>query len=316
MRKHGIHLSNKAYYFVKPAIPWRLRIAFRRLRARRLRKKFYECWPINEAAARKPADWPGWPNGKSFAFVLTHDVEGALGLVRSRQLAEFEKGIGFRSSFNLVPEGEEHPSPDLRSFLRGNGFEVGVHDLHHDGSLYRSKKNFGRQAAKINHYLSSWHAEGFRAGFMFHNLEWQHQLNMLYDSSTFDADPFEPQPDGMNTIFPFWVQREGVKGYVELPYTLAQDSTLFLVLGEKDTTLWKKKLDWIARNGGMALMNTHPDYMCFSGRPRFMEYPVGLYEQFLKYVVGRYRDSCWFALPAEIARFAHQVKPLLPPAPQ
>ena len=32
-------------------------------------------------------------------------------------------------------------------------------------------------------------------------------LNIAYDASTFDTDPFEPQPDGVNTIFPFWVPR-------------------------------------------------------------------------------------------------------------
>jgi hypothetical protein len=26
--------------------------------------------------------------------------------------------------------------------------------------------------------------------------------------STFDTDPFEPQPDGMGTIFPFWVPNQ------------------------------------------------------------------------------------------------------------
>ena len=42
---------------------------------------------------------------------------------------------------------------------------------------------------------------------MLHNLEWFHDLNVKYDSSTFDTDPFEPQPDGVGTIFPFWVPR-------------------------------------------------------------------------------------------------------------
>jgi hypothetical protein len=42
--------------------------------------------------------------------------------------------------------------------------------------------------------------------------------------------------------------------YVELPYTLPQDSTLFLVLRELNNDIWKHKLDWIAMNGGMALV--------------------------------------------------------------
>jgi len=39
--------------------------------ARRKRKACGNVWPINEAAGRQPAGWPGWPDGKRFAFVLT-----------------------------------------------------------------------------------------------------------------------------------------------------------------------------------------------------------------------------------------------------
>ena len=98
---------------------------------------------------------------------------------------------------------------------------------------------------------------------MHHNLEWIHDLDIEY-ASTFDTDPFEPQSDGVGTIFPFWVSgNSNQKGYVELPYTLPQDFTLFILMKEKNIDIWKQKLDWIAENGGMALVNTHPDYMNF-----------------------------------------------------
>jgi hypothetical protein len=32
---------------------------------------------------------------------------------------------------------------------------------------------------------------------MYHDPEMLHQLDIEYDASTFDTDPFEPQPDGM-----------------------------------------------------------------------------------------------------------------------
>src|SRR5213076_1045294 len=119
---------------------------------------------------------------------------------------------------------------------------------------------------------------------------------------TFDTDTFEPQPDGVGTIFPFWVPRPAAptlndqtsprpcngngsgstpfihqsidpsiqssgNGYVELPYTLPQDSTLFLLLRERTPDIWFQKLDWIAKHGGMALLDVHPDYMRFDGDP-------------------------------------------------
>src|SRR5712691_11110511 len=162
-------LLRNIYYLLKPAIPSTLRMAVRRVHAKGLRRRFSTSWPINREAARAPEGWPGWPDGKEFAFVLTHDVEGNRGLDRCRELAEMEMRLGFRSSFNFVPEGEYATPESLRGFLTSNGFEVGVHDLHHDGTLYRSWKTFKNQAQRINHYLTEWRAVGFRSGFMLHN---------------------------------------------------------------------------------------------------------------------------------------------------
>jgi hypothetical protein len=299
------------YYLLKPAIPWLIRVRIRRLIANRLRRRFSGSWPILLSAARRAEGWPGWPSGKQFAFVVTHDVEGARGLARCQQLMELEKALGVRSSFNFVPEGEYRVPDTLRTVLEQEGFEVGVHDLHHDGSLYRSAKRFQAHARKINQHLRKWQASGFRAGFMFHNLQWLHDLDILYDASTFDTDPFEPQPDGVGTIFPFWVGRSGSKGYVELPYTLPQDSTLFLLLKETTIDIWTKKLDWVASHGGMVLVIVHPDYISFDGKPTLSEYPADLYERLLKYVITRYGDQCWFALPRQVAEFVVQIKPRL-----
>jgi glycosyltransferase involved in cell wall biosynthesis len=278
-------------------------MATRRFFARRLRRQVGSYWPIDTAASQSPAGWPGWPDGKKFALVLTHDVEGRRGLERCRALAEVEISLGYRSSFNFVPEGEYVVPDTLRSFLCENGFEVGVHDLHHDGSLYRSRKTFEQQAHRINHYLQSWNAVGFRSGFMFHDLQSIQTLNVLYDASTFDTDPFEPQPDGVQTIFPFWVPGKDGKGYVELPYTLPQDSTLFLLLKEPSIDLWVRKLDWVATQGGMVLLITHPDYIGFNGQKRVGEYSQQLYRDLLEYVANRYSDQCWVALPKEVAHY-------------
>ena len=125
------------------------------------------------------------------------------------------------------------------------------------------------------------------------------------DASTFDSDPFEPQPDGVGTIFPFQVAGSiAGRGYIELPYTLVQDFTLFVLLREKSIDLWSRKAAWVAECGGMVLLNTHPDYMCFgeSGCQRD-EFDVSLYEKFLLHMRKTYKDLYWQALPCEVARF-------------
>lgn len=315
-RGTGMSLLNAMYYVLKPLLPTRLRYSIRRLRAR-YKLLAAKDWPIMEAAAKPPTGWAGWPDHKEFAFVLTHDVEGLLGVRRCPALADLEAKLGFRASFNFIPEGEYSVTSALRNHLVAEGFEVGVHDLRHDGSLYRSRAAFTEAAQRINHYLEEWNAVGFRAGFMFHNLDWLRQLRIEYDASTFDTDPFEPQPDGVGTIFPFWVPRhEPGDGYVELPYTLAQDSTLFLILREKALDTWIAKLDWVAAHGGMALLNVHPDYVALDGRPpRHGEFGADLYERFLTYVQDRYGHCVWHALPRDVARF-YRTQHLHLPRPQ
>lgn len=306
-------LRNRIYYRVKPFLPDRLRLALRRWFTRRLRRHVGHRWPILPGSEQPPEAWPGWPGDHRFAVVLTHDVEGQSGLEKCRALMALEKRLGFRSSFNFIPEGSYRVPAELREELVAEGFEVGIHDLKHDGRLYHSRRDFEGHARRINQYMQEWGAVGFRSGFMLHKLAWLHQLDITYDASTFDTDPFEPQPEGRNTIFPFWVaqasgSRSGRGGYVELPYTLPQDSTLFLHMGESTIDIWKQKLDWVASHGGMALVNVHPDYMFFGDRGEDdghgRRYPAEFYAEFLEFLKTRYQDQYWLALPREAAGYA------------
>ncbi len=292
------------YYLIKGLIPRRLQVLIRSLLVREKRRRYKRIWPISRDAKRKPFSCFQWPENKRFAFILTHDVDTAIGYKNCFRLLDLEKKHGFRSSFNFVLE-DYHVAKSVREKIRAQGFEVGIHGLKHDGKLYKSRQLFHDSAVRINAYLGEWGSVGFRSPSMQHNLEWIHELDIEYDSSTFDTDPFEPQPDGMNTIYPFWVKNPLTqKGYVEMPYTLPQDFTLFILLKERSIRIWKEKLDWIAENGGMALLNTHPDYIGFKrARRTFSQYPVEFYEELLNYVNHRYKGAFWHVLPKEIAMF-------------
>jgi hypothetical protein len=329
-------LRRKIYYHLKPLLPFALRVPVRRWFAKRKLRQCQDIWPIKPGTEKPPPGWPGWPDGKQFAVVLTHDVEGPVGLQRIKPLIELEMRLGFRSCYNLIPEGSYQVTQELRDHITSRGFEVGVHDLYHDGKLFSSRKNFRQCAPRINHYLKEWGVVGFRAGFMHHNLDWIHDLHVQYDCSTFDTDPFEPQPEGVDTIFPFWVGRtehraQGLEqressmeqsaqcavqlppssqlsaprsplGYVELPYTLPQDSTLFQIFTEPGIGIWQKKLDWVAQHGGMVLVNVHPDYLYFDDKhPQSEYFPITHYEAFLRYIAQRYAGAFWNVLPREVA---------------
>lgn len=303
-------LRNRIYYRLKPFLPERLRMSLRRHHALRMLERSAGRWPVLPGSNRVPEGWPGWPEGKKFAVVLTHDVEGPRGLEKCRPLMELERELGFVSSFNFIPKGSYQTPPELRAELTSHGFEVGVHDLNHDGHLYDSPAVFARKAVEINWYLRDWGACGFRSGFMLNQLDWLHELDIAYDASTFDTDPFEPQPEGQGTIFPFWVPAPATgkdgddgRGYVELPYTLTQDSTLFLLLGETTPDTWLRKADWIAEQGGMVLVNVHPDYLAFDGEePQALRtFPVDRYRALLVHLREKFGDTFWQPLPREVA---------------
>ena len=293
---------NRFYYFLKPLIPRGLQIHIRRRLALIKKTQYKDCWPIDKNACKIPVGWTGWPEQKRFALVLTHDVETEKGHNRCNELMKLEKNLGFRSSFNFVPM-DYNVSPELRHYLTNNGFEVGVHGLTHDGSLYSSREIFKEQAKEINKYLKEWNSIGFRSPSMYHNLEWLHDLNIEYDESTFDTDPFEPQSDGVGTIFPFFVKQEQRhRGYIELPYTLSQDFTALIIFKDKNLNIWKEKLEWIVQKGGMALLNVHPDYINFGdAKQRVDEYPVSYYIDFLNYIKKQYKNQYWHVTPKEMA---------------
>ncbi|MEM7130726.1 MAG: hypothetical protein AAF702_30655 [Chloroflexota bacterium] len=211
--------------------------------------------------------------------------------------------FGFRSLYNFVPERYD-VHPELREWLKANGFEIGVHGLKHDGNLYNSYELFQKRAAKINQYLAKWQSVGFRSPAMHHDLAWIGELDIAYDLSTFDTDPFEPQSDGVNTIFPFWVARsDGRPPYLEMPYTLPQDHTLFIIMQEKSIDIWKEKIDWIAEKGGMVLVNVHPDYVHFGKKTNLEEYPIDYYLELLEYIQRRYAGQYWHGLPQDLLAY-------------
>jgi predicted glycosyltransferase len=292
------------FYQVKPLLPRPLQIFLRRKIALYKRRTHKSSWPISPNSAKKPEGWKGWPGGKKFALILMHDVDSFKGLKQCGKLMIIERQLGFRSSFNFVPEDYPTPISFIQS-VTDSGFEVGVHGLKHDGKLFRHPGEFLTKVPRINYYLRRWGAVGFTAPSMLGDPNWISELDIEHACSSFDTDPFEPRSNGVNTLFPYVVTNlTKTRTYVELPYTLPQDHGLFVIVREKNIGIWKQKLDWVAENGGMAALIAHPDYMNFARTPcKNEQYPVTYYLDFLEYVLRKYSGQYWHALPREVARF-------------
>jgi len=248
-------------------------------------------YAVRDRAIDGQATRPFWPAGAPFAFVLTHDVERADGQDFVDTVAHLDERYGFRSSFNFVPDDYAVDRGLVRS-LDERGFEVGLHGLKHDGKLFFSHDGFLHAAPRIAERARELGAVGFRSPATHRNPEWMQALEVEYDSSFFDTDPYEVMPGGTMSIWPFFCGH-----FVELPYTLAQDNTLVTVLGEQTPRLWLDKVEFLARWGGMALLNAHPDYLRDATCWR-------IYEQFLDHMATlREQTPYWHALPRDVARW-------------
>ena len=229
-----------------------------------------------------------YPENNSSAIVLTHDVEEQKGFNFIPKVLELEKKYGFKSSWNIVPYKYKIDNKVIELILEAGG-EIGIHGYDHDGKLYYSQKVFNERAKFINEAIKKYDAAGFRSPQVHRNLDWLQKLNIQYDASCFDYDPYQPFPGGTGSIWPFIAGK-----FVELPYTLPQDHTLFYVLKVKNIDIWINKINWLLKNRGMILIITHPDYLI--NKDNFKKY-----EEFLIFLKNL--ENSWCCLPKEMAEW-------------
>lgn len=300
------------YYALKPLMPRRLQLALRRAYAPRQAKVEFPAWPFESSlvehrdrqllerlrgSGRDRLPFVNyWPEGKRFASVLTHDVEGPAGVANVMRVIELEQRYGFLSSWNFVAEW--YPIPDgLFDEVREAGCEIGLHGILHDGKLFSDRATFDANLPKIERYVREWEVEGFRSPATGRRADWMHELPVGYDSSFPDSDPFEPQPGGCCSIMPFFFG-----DVVELPITLVQDHTMFEILREPGIDLWQDKTRWLADHHGLVNVIVHPDYVV---EQHFLD----RYEAFLAFLAER--EDGWHALPRDVARWWRQREQLV-----
>lgn len=300
----GLSAAVRAYYRVKKFIPDAIRHWINYAAVHSRRRDQFPQWPCETALIDYWHEWVRralqemgerdawhigfWPEGRRCAIVLTHDVESPLGVSRIERMADLEERYGFRSSWNL-PLAQYEIDWKVLERVRARGFEIGAHGLAHDGRMFRSRQDFEKCRAVAEQAAREHGITGFRGPSTLRDPGWIGEMAFEYDSTFADTDPYEPQPGGTCSLFPFFLSH-----VVELPYTLPQDHTLMHLLRRNPVSIWATKARWIESLGGMILTLIHPDY-CGDDEH------LPLYEELLK-ILSDF-DKAWRALPCEVARW-------------
>jgi hypothetical protein len=294
----------RGYYRVKRLLPRSFWLAARRAYIRAGKRPAFPQWPLDvsverllrlyahclllQAGAREAGFAWFWPSDYRAAVILTHDVESADGLRLALDLADLEQARGLRSSFNIV--GAHYPIDyGIVAELRGRGFEIGLHGLVHDRSLFSSRAEFERQLPRLRDAAASLGTVGFRSPATYRVTGWLPELPAEYDTSVPLSDPYEPQPGGCCSFWPFMLGE-----LVELPYTLPQDHTLFTLLGEKTAATWLAQIEALEQRFGLIQIVSHPDrgYLGDDGKRL-------LYAETLDVVAAN--ERLWKPLPRDLA---------------
>jgi len=274
----------RLYYLIKPLLPRRLQIALRRIRARRIFRHVSPPY-IKSGESRSRYHWP---ESKSSAVLLTHDVETIEGQKSVNALLDIEEQYGVKSNWNFVLD--RYPlDMGLVGSLAEAGHEIGLHGLKHDGKLFSSEKIFQERMAVLTRAAGAMCIKGFRSPSLLYDLDLLAKLPFEWDSSIPAWDPFQPQPGGCGNYFPFLVGER----CMELPVTLWQDFTLFEELQEHGIDIWKNQIDAICEMNGLINVIIHPDYM--TGKR------LGYYRELIEYLGSK---DLLFSLPGIIAEWA------------
>lgn len=300
--------ARRIYYSLRPLLGVGVRKHLQKAHLNGWDKIAFPRWPVDltvdtlmasamalalraQRKSRIPFIW-FWPEGASACAMMTHDIEGQTGLDFCDELMDIDDSFAVKSSFQLIPEGREDVWRRTAARLRARGFEVNLHDLNHDGQLFAGKQAFLRQAKRINDHAREFGSKGFRSGAMYREQGWYEAFEFSFDMSVPNAAHLEPQRGGCCTVMPYFVGN-----ILELPLTTVQDYSLFYILNDYSTTLWKQQIRLISQRHGLISIITHPDYLV-GKRER------SVYIDLIRHLTTlRNRNGLWMTLPGEINRW-------------
>lgn len=302
---------SRMYYFLRPALPVFVRRHLQKLYLRSWRRLSFPSWPVDcsvdnlmeklmllslraSGEDRIPFIW-FWPDGSPSCAIMTHDVETRSGFEYCPTLMDIDDSFGIKASFQIIPEERYQTQPEFLREIQNRGFEVCIHDLNHDGHLYRSHEQFLSRAVKINAYGKEFGAEGFRAAVLYRKQVWFDALKFSFDMSVPNVAHLDPQRGGCCTVMPFFLNE-----ILEIPVTTVQDYSLYNILHDYSISLWKRQAKIIMEKHGCMSFIVHPDYVMQSRQ-------LSVYKELLAYLDQLRRENgVWITTPGEVNRWWRQ----------
>ncbi len=222
---------------------------------------------------------------KEFGIIMTHDIDTRGGYEYGfSKFVEMERDEDIVSTFNIVPNSFEYNiDPDYIKALVKDGFDFGMHGLHHDGKFaFLSSEE---QRERIN--AAAMRADELSVPLRGYRAPWLHRTKVMIKHLTeagFEWDSSFPDTDestigyastGCRSVFPYYpLYHDGMQWQqspmLEIPVSMPQDWTLlyyYKLSEDKILDIWKKKMDYIRSKGGLAVFILHPDQEDF-GHPR------------------------------------------------
>lgn len=310
-RQGALSMLSKPYYFIRPLLPVGVRRHLQKVYLRGWDKLSFPRWPVDcsvdnllehllhlilkiTGVDEIPFIW-FWPDGHRGCALMTHDVETEIGRDFCPTLMDIDDSFGIKASYQIVPEERYCVPPEFLDVIRERRHELAIHDLNHDGHLYKSKEQFVERAAKINAYGNAYRTDGFRAAVLYRKQVWYDELKFAYDMSVPNVAHLDPQRGGCCTVMPYFIGN-----ILEIPVTTIQDYTLFNILNDFSTRIWRQQIEIILAKSGLMSFIVHPDYV-IKGRER------GIYEELLQHLVDlRENKSIWVTTPSEVNRWWRQ----------
>jgi hypothetical protein len=293
------------YYRLRPLLPVGVRKHLQKMYLRGWDSIPFPGWPVDRSVdilferllalamkasqiERLPFIW-FWPEGQKACAIMTHDVETTAGRDFCDELMDIDDSFGVKASFQIVPEKRYTVPAAYLDTIRDRGFEVNVQGLDHEGNLFGDREAFLECARKINEYAELFASRGFRSPVLYRNVDWFQDLSFSYDMSVPNVARLEAQRGGCCTVMPYFLPG----GVLELPLTTTEDYTLFHILKDYSTTLWKQQMGAILEGHGLVSFIIHPDYVI----PKTAQ---DVYKALLEEVCRLRSDGVWVALPRDV----------------